>query len=362
MFTEVKRIRENWPQIKALIAPEEAERSSIRFVNFCIDHRCNLGCVYCKVAKQNIPPMEEIERPEAFRRLKGICSDEAVLSIVGGEPSRRPAFLVRVITDATNAGFYVNLTTNGFKVDKNLIENLGEIRGPNGQYLRQIAISVDTDGPKNDLPKALGILSMVKEQGIWPVVNTVISAHTDINSFRKLADEVINHGFFIVPQIVSPEIKGGAFSSADFDEIPTKRQIREFMPYLLKKKYTTGQVITSFGYLWAVTKLLWSEDGRPGIWHCLPNFRGYHKRGRGYIAMDSDGYIGPCQEFPRQFNILETNLEELSIELLDALFRKITQQCRGCYHNCYISEDELRGPRSAVGEVTTALAMAKVIK
>lgn len=362
MLKEIGKIRENWPQIRTWIAPEQAERPLLRFVNYFIEHGCNLQCPYCKVAKQKIPVMCDSDRQESFRRLGRISSDKTILSIVGGEPTLRPEFLTRVISDATEAGFNVNITTNGYGLNRMLIENLSKIEGLQQQRLRQIALSVDCERPKNDLPRALDILSMVKEQGILPVVNTVIGSQTSIRDFKRHTDEVINHGFFIVPQIISPEITGGTFSSAGFDEIPTKQQIMEFMSYLLWKKYTTGRVATSFGYLWAVTKLLWSEDGRPGIWHCLPNFRDHHKRGRGHIAMDSDGYIGPCQEFPRQLNILEIDPEELSIEFLDTRFKKTTQQCRGCFHNCYINEDELRGGRSAVGEITTVLAMARVVR
>lgn len=362
MREEIGKIKENWPQIRTWIAPEKTENPSLRFINYFIEHGCNLRCLYCNVVNQTVPIMSDSDRWESFKRLRKVSGNNTILSIVGGEPTRQPEFLVRVISDAVRAGFYVNITTNGFGLSRSLIEELSRIRGSHQQYLRQIALSVDCEGPKSNLTKALGTLEIVKEQSILPVANTVIGNQTSIIEFKKHADEFINHRFFVVPQIISPEVAGGAFSAASLDEIPTKQQIRELMPYLIWKKLTTGQIAASFGYLWAVTKLLWSEDGRPDIWHCLPNFRDFHKRGRGHIAMDSDGFIGPCQEFPRQLDLLRIDPEELSIAFLDRQFRTVTQKCSGCFHNCYINEDELRGPRSAAGELSTALAMAKVVR
>lgn len=127
MLAEFKKLRDNWPHLKAWVAPEEAERSQLRFINYFIEHTCNLRCSYCKVALQNIRVMNDTERQVAFGRLRLVSSDKTVLSIVGGEPTRRPEFLTRVISEATEAGFYVNLTTNGYKLDKSLIGQLGKI-------------------------------------------------------------------------------------------------------------------------------------------------------------------------------------------------------------------------------------------
>lgn len=362
MLKEFAELRRHSDDIRALIAPEAQKKQSLRFLNFFMSHECNLHCTYCRVVDQKVPRMSDDARSELFSKLKPLTNKKTVMSGVGGEPTKEPDFLLKVVSDALGAGFFVNITTNGFRLDKSLLGELGSLRGPQQQYLRQIALSVDAEGPKSNLNKALDILYMIRDQQILPVVNTVIGRRTKMPDFKRHTDEIVKNGFFIVPQIISPRVKGGAFSSAAQDEIPSKEQVRELLPYLLLKKYTTGRISVSLGYLWAVAKLLGSEEGRPHVWHCLPNFRNYRRRGRGYIAIDSDGFIGPCQEFPRELDLLRLESQKLSIAFLDKAFRAVTQECAGCFHNCYINEDELRGPRSAVGEIPTALAMAKVIK
>lgn len=355
-------IGNNWEEIKTWISPEKETDPHLRFINWFIHHGCNLDCPYCKTTKQHVPTMNDSGRKEALTRLKTLSGDRTIISLIGGEPTLNPDFLLDVVSDAVDAGFIINITTNGYRLDDDLIGKLARLKGDNKLGVRQIAISVDCQEPKKDLHQALDLLEAVRDVGIMSTINTVITNQTDPKEFRKLTNTIIKEGHFISPQIVTPKITGGSFSNASFEDQITKRQIAEIIPFLLWKKMTTGQVTATIGHLWAIAKLYWSEEGRPGLWHCVPNFRSHNQRGRGHLAMDSDGLIGPCQEFPRLINILDVDPKLLQIKFLDSLFRETTQMCRGCMYNCYINEDELRGPRSALGELPTAMAIAAALR
>ncbi len=76
--------------------------------------------------------------------------------------------------------------------------------------------------------------------------------------------------------------------------------------------------------------------------------------------MDSDGYIGPCQEYPRVANTIDVPVEQLSLHLLDDMFSKVTQRCSGCTYSCYSNEEDARG-LTVIPEVTTVIQIANVL-
>lgn len=293
--------------------------------------------------------MKPDERKEALRRLRTLSSSQAMISIIGGEPTLRPDFLVDAIKDAADAGFFVSAVSNGWGLTDDLIARLSDAG------LSYLAVSVDSDrtSPKRNLERAIERLGAAKQYGIVPVVNSVITSETDIADFKAFAGTIIDNGIFISPLTCSPKVPGGAFSNASRDAVPSRRQLRELVPWLAMKKITTGRVASSFGYLWTLYNLHPGQDGNTESWHCSPNFRSPSKRdGRGYLSLDSDGFIGPCQEFPRRINLLDIPPEQLSLQFLDPIFTETTEQCPGCIYNCYINEEEVHGAK-ALTEVTT---------
>lgn len=329
--------------------------SELRFVNWYLQHGCDLDCYYCKVPKQKVGVMNQEARNEALRKVRQLCSKQPVLSILGGEPTLRPDFLVEAVSDAADAGFLVNMVTNGWGLTPELIKRLGNAR------LHYLGISVDSDDDavKSNLDKALFLQKKSKELGIIPVINTVITSKTNTKTFKNFVNRIIDSGCFISPLACSPEVTGGAFSSAKKDSVPSQQQLREIVPWLAWRKTTTGLVTATFSYLWTLFNS-GSSDENVRLWHCSPHFRsGKGSKGRGYITLDSDGYAGSCQEFPRIINILDTPSEQLSLKLLDAQFAETTQKCQGCLHNCYVMEEEIGGPE-LLAEAPTFIQLAYI--
>ncbi|OGD08824.1 hypothetical protein A2397_05260 [Candidatus Amesbacteria bacterium RIFOXYB1_FULL_44_23] len=337
--------------IKGAIFPS----NELRFVNWYLQHGCDLDCSYCKVPKQKIGIMSQGDRDSVLLKIRSLSSKQPIISLLGGELTLRPDFLVEAVTDAANVGFLVNVVSNGWGLTPDLIKKLS------AAGLHYLGISVDSDenSLKQNLEKALSLHRTTREIGILPVINTVITKETDPDTFINFATRVINTGCFISPLACSPEVPGGVFSSASIDSVPTQEQLKEIVPWLAMKKLTTGLVTSNLGYLWTLYNTGVSGDNVK-LWHCSPHFRSKSEtNGRGSLTIDSDGHIGPCQEFPRTINLLNLPQSQLSLQLLDTAFAPVTQKCPGCLYNCYVMEEGIGGPQ-LLGEIPTLIQMANI--
>jgi MoaA/NifB/PqqE/SkfB family radical SAM enzyme len=240
-----------------------------------------------------------------------------------------------------------------------LIQQLSEVG------LSYLAYSIDSDpnSPKRNSEKAMHLLSVTKDFGIIPVLNTVLTNGTNLDDFRTLARTVIENGIFLSPLVCSPEVPDGSFSNASSSDTPSREKLREIVPWLAFKKLTTGRVAVTFSYLWILFNLQENSEGITQPWHCASNFRGVDgkKKGRGYLTLDSDGFIGSCQEFPHQVNLLDIPPHQLSLQLLDPLLKGPTINCPGCTYNCYIQEESTSG-LSAVAELPSVIQLINVFR
>lgn len=262
MFTEA--VQYNRAIKEALIPPKD----KLRFVNWYIQHGCDLDCYYCKVPKQRVGLMSDDERTEALTKLRSLCSAKPILTLIGGEPTLRPDYLVETVETANQFGFWVNTVTNGWGLTPELIKQLGQAG------LRYLAISVDSDSnaPKTDLARALNFHAITKQNWIMPVINTVITRRTNGDTFKNFSKTILNEGCFLSPGLCSPGVPGGAFSNASAESVPTNEQLETIIPWLAWQKFKTGLIATSYGYLWSMYRSSKSQQRIPS-WHCSDNFR-----------------------------------------------------------------------------------------
>jgi len=298
--------------------------------------------------------MSASQRGEAFRRLKLMSAPACKMSILGGEPTLQPQLILEAVADAASAGFLVNVVTNGYALTERLIIQLGNAG------LDHLAVSVDVPQPgalRTDLEKALTLLQVARRQGITPVINVLVGSKTDLKALKAFCQQVFDAGCFVSLLAMSPNV-GGMFSSASREEVPTNGQLREIVRWLKRKKAFTGLATSTFGYLNVLSEI--GQGGERSLWHCADHFRSQHAgSGRGFLYVDSDGTLGPCQEFRSNLNILEIPEERLSLEFLDQELSGITKRCEGCTYNCYIMEEKLRGA-SVLAEIPTALRLVQV--
>ncbi len=335
----------------------------LRFINFYGWHVCNLAgkCKFCIVPFHKVTDplsgreiiMARKERREAFRRLRLLSVPNAIMSILGGETTLRPELLLEIVEDAFGYGFLVNVVTNGYALTPGLIVRLAKAG------LHHLAISVDCNGgPRQELEKALELHQVTRKNGGIPVINVLVSSDTNISDLKKFCQKVIDAKCFVSLLAMSPNI-GGMFSSADPATVPTNNQLCEIVKWLAWKKMTTGLITSSFGYLWTLYRAGSFENGNMKLWHCADHFRGIEGSGRGFITLDSDGTICPCQEYRSSLNILTIPEEHLSLHFIDEELSRITRQCEHCFFNCYIMEEAMHGVKTLI-ELPTAARFIQI--
>jgi MoaA/NifB/PqqE/SkfB family radical SAM enzyme len=109
--------------------------------------RCNIDCHYCFQYNNDLPGMELETAKSAVDWLKSLgCR---VIPLMGGEPLLRPEFVVELIDYGANNGFFMYLPTNGYLLDKSLIDEIGRAG------VAAINLAVDCVAPRKGLPKAL---------------------------------------------------------------------------------------------------------------------------------------------------------------------------------------------------------------
>ena len=277
------------------------------------------------------------------------------LSIFGGEPTIEPRLLLDAVKDGADAGFFVSLVSNLYDLTPKLIDGLGTAG------LKYLGISLDSNhhSDENTISRGFSLLDYAKSKGIVPVVNTVITSETDTQTFKQFTNNVLNRGFFISAVPCSPQVPMGEFSNASFSDSPTASQIKELVPWLAWKKFMTGRVTVSFTYLQWLYE--YGKSNNPQFWHCSPNFRNTSfGPGKGYLTLDSDGYIGPCQEFPHVVNLLNIPSQNLSLKALNLPFSEVTQKCPGCLYHCFYMEEKQKG-LATVPELGNGIQVSNVI-
>lgn len=346
--------RQHFGEIKATFFPEP---DKLRFINWYLLHGCNLSCNFCKVPRHPADIMNREQKQEALGKLRQLSTPGIPLSILGGEPTAKPILLTEAVKDAADAGFFVCLVSNGWKLSSQLIEQLGDAG------LKYLGLSIDYGHGDNygNYEKKFKLLKIANEKGIVPVVNTVLTKQTDTKNFRQLIDSALKAGLFVNPIVCSPEVPDGSFSNASIDSLPTYEQLRALISWLAWQKLKTGRVTSSFNYLKTLFDLYDVSDEGINLWHCSPNFRQSNiDQGRGFLTLDSDGYIGPCQEYPRAVQLLDIPINKLSLKAIDTRFSQITQKCPGCLYNCFYMEENIKG-LTAVSQFQEGIQIGKVL-
>lgn len=93
-------------------------------VSWDITHNCNLRCKHCFFTKEQLSDKTCLSKDEAISFVNNIASDKVFhLSIAGGEPLLYP-HIVDVVSEATDAGMLVAMSTNAILLTESLAKNL----------------------------------------------------------------------------------------------------------------------------------------------------------------------------------------------------------------------------------------------
>lgn len=164
-----------------LVKPTGLPPSSFRLsaplsVLWEITHRCNLRCSHCLTeaggAGEGGPSLEEVRY--ILEQLHGMRVFK--ITFGGGEPLVRPDIL-EVLEMVTERDMGIRLTTNGMRVDDELIERLETTN------VTSVQVSIDglesthngLRGDERSFDRAVDAVRMFSEAGYWTLVTTAVS-------------------------------------------------------------------------------------------------------------------------------------------------------------------------------------------
>lgn len=294
-----------------------------------VTRRCNLSCGYCSEYDNHSPevPFEALrERIDAIHRLRA-CN----IALLGGEPLLHSR-LLDVIGHAARRA-QVSMTTNGFLLDDDFIDRLGDAG------LANLQLSIDALSPDREryLQKTLRSLRpkldrLVARAHFVVHVTVVLCAET-VDEFPELMAELLKYPFRISINPVHDERGQVKIGGPAFQEI-WKRHYAEGRPFsFLEEEYGA--------------ELLAGE--RPS-WTC--------RAGSRFLYVDEEGKVELCSG---QRGRLSKDVTEYTQADLDA-HRDTRKGCEeGCsilcaYRDSLYDNDFLKLARVALKELSRSVS------
>jgi MoaA/NifB/PqqE/SkfB family radical SAM enzyme len=250
--------------------------------------RCNIDCHYCFQFNNDLPGMDLETAKSAVDWLKSIgCR---VIPLMGGEPLLRKDFVLEVIRYGAENGFFMYLPTNGYLLDKALIDEIGRAG------VSAINLAVDCVAPRKGLPKALlsiepqfrYLVERQKEYGYLLFFNINI-CRTNIKDV-KLLTEIAHQNKIGTDYHLNEQPQG--FVSVDHYEhlddglhlTPDKyNEVDELLAWLIAKQHQGWPMVNSIEHLKAFKERM---RGSMRTWDCRAGHNG--------ALIRPDGTLSPC--------------------------------------------------------------------
>jgi len=150
-----------------------------RGIELNLNNACNLRCKYCFTGS---PKGDHVKDFMPIPKLKEIADEADKLGYIewdlqGGEVLLRPDKLFEALDAIQPERFYLYVTTNGYKVDRKIIKELGK-RG-----VSRMSVSFDSWDPdfhdemrgrKDSWKRAIQALEYIQEAGMDPYMNVTV--------------------------------------------------------------------------------------------------------------------------------------------------------------------------------------------
>ena len=150
-----------------------------RGIELNLNNACNLRCKYCFTGS---PKGDHVKDFMPIPKLKEIADEADKLGYIewdlqGGEVLLRPDKLFEALAAIQPERFYLYVTTNGYKVDRKIIKELGK-RG-----VSRMSVSFDSWDPdfhdemrgrKDSWKRAIQALEYIQEAGMDPYMNVTV--------------------------------------------------------------------------------------------------------------------------------------------------------------------------------------------
>ena len=252
------------------------------------DWKCNINCHYCFQFNNNGESMSIETATSSIDWLKTIgCR---CIAIMGGEPLVRKDFILEVVRYGSKQGFLVYLPTNGYLLDKDYIDRLGEAG------VAAINLAVDCIHPKPGLPKALMAIEpqfryLVQQQEkhgyiLFFNINITSKNIKDVKMLTEIAhDNRIGTDYHInEPPQKMIDVSHYKHKENGLYITPEQyEEVDELLDWLISKNRKGYTMINSVAHLEAMKDRM---RGRAKRWDCRAGHNG--------ILIKPDGTLSPC--------------------------------------------------------------------
>lgn len=295
--------------------------------------KCNIDCHYCHQYDNDKDSMNLETAFAAIDWLKSI--DCRVIPLMGGEPLLRKDFVVEVIRYGAEKGFFMYLPTNGYLLDKSIVDEVGRAG------VAAINLAVDCVAPRKGLPKALlhiepqfrYLVERQKKYGYLIFFNINI-CETNLKDVRLLTEIAHQNGIGTDYHLNEPP---HAFVNTDHyrhSEAPLGidsdryYEAEALLDWLIEKQKEGWPMVNSIEHLQTFKNRM---RGEIEPWDC--------RAGRNGALIRTDGSLSPCFDmicYEHDWGrIGEPRFEKAE---LDRLKQRCMSRCSStCFHTmaCY---------------------------
>jgi len=286
------------------------------------EYKCNLDCHYCWAFDNRVKGMTE---DTARRSIDWLHSTTCrVLTLMGGEPLRRPDFVHKVIYYAARKGFWVYLPTNARLLRPDIIDRLGDAG------VATVNFAVDVVDQKPGLPKALSPVRryfdyLIKKQyryGYVAFFNMNI-CRTNLDDIQQLTE--IAHDYGIItdyhinesPMIEQPHFKhlNGNSTFITPEDWP---RVDALIDWLIEKNRAGYKMVNSTERLSDMKDFM---RGKVEPWNC--------RAGQNSLIIRVDGTLAPC------FPLYSATYDWGTIEKPRFDVDQLNEMKKCCQSHCY---------------------------
>lgn len=280
----------NPPQGKPGVTP-------LRLVAWETTRSCNLACVHCRAAADNVKYEGELDTEASFRLLDQIAEvGKPIIILTGGEPLLRPD-IFDIASYGTEKGLRMVMAPNGTMITEETARKMAE------SGIRRISISIDGctkeihdafRGVPGAFEGAMNGIRLAKAAGIEFQINTTITK-TNLDQIPKilaLAESlgaVAHHIFLLVPTGRGKYIVDQEIDAKEYEET-----LNWF--YDQRDKVSLQLKATCAPHYYRILRQRAKEDGKKVTFesHGLDAVTRGCLAGTGFCFVSHTGIVQPC--------------------------------------------------------------------
>jgi MoaA/NifB/PqqE/SkfB family radical SAM enzyme len=294
-----------------------------------VTDRCNLDCAYCTEYDNSRPHPTLDDLKKWVRKIRELGTMR--IALVGGEPLTHPN-IVELVRYCRELGFATSLTTNGFLLTRELVQQLEDA----GLQVMQISVDRMTPSPitKKSFKTILPKLDYFRNSKISLHITGVICADT-LPESQAVLETGLSHGIPTEVRLVHAD------PLHRFRVDPGRREeLERFIDSMIERKRRGEKIHTSEAILNYQRSLLRGEHVE---WTCMAGYK--------LFFVSAQGKFWICSMVHTDKHIMDVTLDDLY-----ANYHKKSCQ-EGCGVYCAVSASLLvEKPISVLGKEIVARA------